>query len=61
MGNLLGAKDVLTDQGRSTREVDAALDVSFAAVYAARRALLDVWPVQGRRAHRGHPWERGNP
>ncbi len=46
VGNLLGAKDVLADQGRSTSELEAALDESFAAVDPASRALLDEWPAQ---------------
>jgi methylmalonyl-CoA mutase len=46
VGNLLGAQQVLAGQGRGTTEVDAALEVSFAAVDDATRALLDTWPSQ---------------
>jgi methylmalonyl-CoA mutase len=46
VGNLLGAKEVLEQQGRSTDEVDAALEISFAAVDESTRALLDGWPAQ---------------
>jgi len=46
VGNLLGAKDILADQGRPIGELDAAVEVSFEAVDVASRALLDSWPVQ---------------
>jgi isobutyryl-CoA mutase len=44
VGNLLGAKDELLDQGRSTTELDAALEQSFEAIDPSSRDLLDTWP-----------------
>ena len=44
VGNLLGAQTVLGEQGRSTDEVDAALEQSVPAVDPTSRELLDTWP-----------------
>jgi len=46
VGNLLGAKDVLTDQGLATTEIDTALERSFGAVEDSSRELLDSWPAR---------------
>ncbi len=46
VGNLLGAKDILADQGRHTGDLDAAVEVSSEAVELSSRALLDSWPAQ---------------
>jgi methylmalonyl-CoA mutase len=46
VGNLLGAMNVMAEQGRPVDDVDQALAVAFDAVEDASRALLDGWSAQ---------------
>ena len=44
VGNLRGAKTVLNEQGRSTGELDAAIEQATMTVEPASQDLLDTWP-----------------
>ena len=46
VGNLLGAKDLVAEQGGGTADIDAALERAMAAVDESSRVLLDGWPAQ---------------